>query len=469
MNEIDSVVKEIETYCREHGIAESTFGRLAVGNSKLMTRLRSGKGITLKTLQRVREFMLNQRHQPSLPSTARPISASILPRAAVVPAAGSVEIEEKNLERPFRFYDNRQKYLTFVYTCNEKIAIARRAAKELQQIQPGPPGLRLFDAGTGDGLVLTEVVRTMHHRYPTVPFFVNGKEISDENARLCLEKMPDRFCEHPAMVLVISNLRYNEAPSLRPADVRETAALNWIEVPLRGESSYGFAQQIAELEQTLNEGWATRRSETSGNPVCIRPSVLVMYREDHRLLLDQLIPRFNQVNRQYDLILASHPWRASESAQTKVRNILAPLTRSLAPGGRLLAVQGYGEDPGHEILQEEWPGAEPFTIRRHELLRVLKDHLGRESDIYNFNAFSDNKALFQYQMHTLPAEITENLGTSTLLAAWNAAIYVGQIEDEKLEAAIAKGTYLNATRKVLRKNGGLWFNDECFVVSRSRT
>ncbi len=32
---------------------------------------------------------------------------------------------------PFRFYDNRQKYLAFVNTCNEKSAVARRAAHEL--------------------------------------------------------------------------------------------------------------------------------------------------------------------------------------------------------------------------------------------------------------------------------------------------------------------------------------------------
>ncbi len=32
---------------------------------------------------------------------------------------------------PFRFYDNRQKYLAFVTTCNEKSAIARRATHEV--------------------------------------------------------------------------------------------------------------------------------------------------------------------------------------------------------------------------------------------------------------------------------------------------------------------------------------------------
>ncbi|MBI2970097.1 MAG: hypothetical protein HYY36_05100 [Gammaproteobacteria bacterium] len=465
MGELESLIREIEEYCRSGGVAESTFGRLAVGNSKLMTRLRSGKGVTLKTLQRLREYM--ERHRA--PAGSSPIVKFERPAAAAATTLVPDAATDSQFEQPFRFYDNRQKYLAFVYTCNEKITIARRAARELQHVQPGPPGLRVFDAGTGDGLVLTELMRDMHHRYPTVPFFINGKEISDENTRLALEKMPDRLCEHPATVLVLSNMRYSEAPSLRPADVHQAAAQNWIEVALRGHSSQDFAVQIAGLEKMLKEGWATRRSESTGNPVCIRPSVLILYREDHRLLLDTLIPRVNDARRQYDVVIASHPWRAREAAEGKVRKILAPLTHSLAPGGRLLVVQGYGDDPGHEILREEWPGEAPFTVRRHELLRALKEQLGRDASTYNFNAYSDNKALFQYRMHTLPAEINQNLGTSTLLAAWNAAIYVGQVEDEKLETAIARGTYLNSTRKVLRKHGGLWFNDECFVVSRSRS
>ena len=34
-------------------------------------------------------------------------------------------------DTPFRFYDNRQKYLQFVTTTNEKWKVAERAAKEL--------------------------------------------------------------------------------------------------------------------------------------------------------------------------------------------------------------------------------------------------------------------------------------------------------------------------------------------------
>jgi hypothetical protein len=71
-------------------------------------------------------------------------------------------------------------------------------------------------------------------------------------------------------------------------------------------------------------------------------------------------------------------------------------------------------------------------------------------------------------MHTLPSEIGDRIGTSTLYAAWNAAIYVNQVEDERLDSVVQTGAYLEATQAVLQKYGGLWFNDETFVVSRRR-
>ena len=71
-------------------------------------------------------------------------------------------------------------------------------------------------------------------------------------------------------------------------------------------------------------------------------------------------------------------------------------------------------------------------------------------------------------MHTLPSEISDRIGTSTLFAAWNAAIYVNQIEDERLDSVVAGNAYLEATQEVLQKHGGLWFNDETFVVVNRR-
>jgi hypothetical protein len=78
------------------------------------------------------------------------------------------------------------------------------------------------------------------------------------------------------------------------------------------------------------------------------------------------------------------------------------------------------------------------------------------------------RSLFRYDMHTLPSEISETIGTSTLFAAWNAATYVAQIEDHRLSEAIRSGAYLEATKEVLYKHGGLWFWDESYVISRKR-
>jgi len=369
---------------------------------------------------------------------------------------------------PFRFYDNRQKYLAFVNTCNEKSAVARRAAQELAQLRPTPPAVRIFDAGMGDATVLARLMRSTHRSFPTVPLLVVAKEISLEDVRLGLEKMPDRFFEHPATVIVITNLNYAEAPRLMPRDLASAAALNWQEVRLQGNSASEYGEQIEALGQTLTYGWQTRPSPKSGNPVYVRPSVLVIYREDHKFLLDAVIPRPGRVFETYDLIVASQPWRARMHAQFKAQKVLAPLARSLAPGGRLLTIQSCGHDPGIEIIQRLWPGENPFTVDRHALLDALKAELGRDARDFTLTAPSDDKSLFRYEMHTLPSEIGDRIGTSTLFAAWNAAIYVNQIEDERLDTAVMNSRYLEATQAVLIKHGGLWFNDETFVVSRKR-
>ena len=96
----------------------------------------------------------------------------------------------------------------------------------------------------GDGTVLTGVMRQMHRRFPTMPFYIVGKEISVEDVRLCLEKMPDRLFEHPATVLVVTNMHYSEAPSLQPRSMQAAATLNWMEIPLSGNTSHEFHEQI---------------------------------------------------------------------------------------------------------------------------------------------------------------------------------------------------------------------------------
>ncbi|HEX9461201.1 MAG TPA: hypothetical protein VGB82_01255, partial [Alphaproteobacteria bacterium] len=387
---------------------------------------------------------------------------------AAAPSAPATARSDESPERNFRFFDNRQKYLLFVHTCSEKWVVAERVGLELANIHPRPPAVRLFDAGVGDGTVLTRVMRSMHQRFPAMPFYITGKEISLEDVRLSLEKMPDRFYEHPATVLVMTNLYYAEAPWLVPNSVTAASSLIWREVALTGNTASDFDAQITALQPFLAENWRAGVSKTSGNPVYERPVVLILYRDDHRFLLDSVIPRRGATRADYDLVIASQPYRARASLEFKAKKVISPLARSLGPGGRLLAIHSHGNDPGLEIIRNIWPNEDPFVHDRHQLLKAVKAELGSAGRELNFNAYADARSLFRYDMHTLPNEISNAIGTSTLFAAWNAAVYVAQIEDARLEEVISDRRYLAATRDALMKHGGLWFWDESYVISRKR-
>src|SRR6266568_4399175 len=416
-------------------MAESTFGRRAVNDGKLVSRLRIGGRVTMETVERVRTFMSEHRSIETRGLVRlRSSAGSLTDTGGVVPdpprlamPSGAKDESKTN----FRFYDNRQKYLLFVSTCSEKWVVAQRVGMELANIHPRPPAVRVFDAGVGDGTVLARVMRAMHQRYPTMPFYIVGKEISLEDVRLALDRMPDRFFEHPATVLVMTNLYYSEAPWLTPKSVTAATSLVWKEVALTGATSSEFEQQITELQPFLNEHWRASVSKTSGNPAYAKPVVLVLYREDHKFLLDQVLPRRGVARADYDLVIASQPYRARASAEFKATKVLAPLARSLAPGGRMIAIHSHGRDP-------------------------------------DFNAYADNRSIFRYEMHTLPEEIGDAIGTSTLLAAWNAAVYVAQIEDQRLSEVMGDRGYLEATQDVLYRHKGLWFLDESYVISRKR-
>ena len=145
----------------------------------------------------------------------------------------SLTSETSNSGQPVRFYDSREKYLLFVTTTDEKWAIAQRINEELDKLKPKPPALRLFDAGMGDASVISHVLRAMHDRFPEIPFLAAAKEISMEDVRLGLEKMADRFAEHPQMVLVITNMRYAEAAQLYPKNPDEQANLKRWDIALK--------------------------------------------------------------------------------------------------------------------------------------------------------------------------------------------------------------------------------------------
>ena len=393
--------------------------------------------------------------------------AKTVTKKTKVTASKSSKTVTKEKERAFRFFDNREKYLMFVTTCSEKTAVAERIGQELKHVKPGEQALRVFDAGMGDGSVLSYVMRHMHREFTHIPWVVVGKEVSMEDARMSLEKLSDRLSEHPETVFALTNMYYSEAPRLRPNSLAAASSLNWHQVALDGDTSHQFAQQIAGLHDILASDWQVKSSPKTGNPMYERPSVLIVYRKDREFLLKPLIPKPGEIEGKYDLVIASQPYRARTDVKIKVKNVIAPLARAIAPGGRMVTVQSYGNDPGLEIINNIWPDEKPFKTSRDALLKEAKAQLNESDDRdLVFRNIADKQSLFKYHLHTMPSEVGSNIGTSTILAAWNAAVYVAQIEDSRLADIMTHGDYLKAARDVVQKHSGLWFNDESFVISR---
>ena len=460
----DQLLTAVIEFCKEHKMAESTFGRKAVNDGKFVSRLRTGARVTPETFEKVKKFINSSGNVKSIQIDNQ--NLHVLPKEDNVDDKNIFDEKSKSKKKNFRFFDNRQKYLLFVSTCSEKEVISKRIGMELGHIKPKPPAIRIFDAGMGDGTVLAGVMREMHHRYPTMPFYISGKEISLEDVRICLSKMSDRLFEHPASVLVFTNLFYSEAPWLKPKSMASSNSMVWKEVALQGGSSHEFAEQLNELRGFLDENWQAGHSPKTGNPIYERPTVLIIYREDHKFLLSDVIPKQDVKKADYDLVLASQPYRLRVSSEVKSRNVILPLVRSLGKGGRIIGIHSSGDDPGHQILKEIWPNDNPFVSDRHSLLKAVKNELGSDARHYNIKANSDNRSIFKYTMHSLPSELEASIGTSTLFAAWNAATYVGQIDEQRLEAAMKSVDYLSITQKALKKYGGLWFNDESYTISR---
>ena len=362
---------------------------------------------------------------------------------------------------PARFFDTRAAYSMFVTATDEKSVVADQIGRELSRLNVRQPGIRVFDAGMGDGSLLTQLMRHLHQAFPFIPWLVVAKEISIEDVRQALARLPDRFLEHPEMVFVVTNHHFRDAPSLP-----SPAGTVWREVALEGATTNAFTEQIEDLFGQLADDWKVRTSQVTGNPLYVSPAVLVLYRTDRRFLLEAMIPApGGKARRQYDLMIASQAYRARTPAEVKVRNVLVPLAKALAPGGRLVGVHARGDDPGLEIIRSVWPGEDPFRHRRQAILAEAATQLSDHDDL-SFPELSDADAVFQFRLHTMPSEEAEHIGTSSIVAAWNAATYVAQIDEARLAEATSTGVYLDATRHVMQRYGGVWWNNERYLITR---
>ena len=367
-----------------------------------------------------------------------------------------------NMAEEVRFFDNRQRYLLFVTTTNEKAVIAEKLSHIINELKPVKPALKIFDAGVGDGAVLMNVLRIAHQKFPTVPFYVSCKDVSMEDARITIEKLADRFVEHPNMVFTISNLHYSEAGHLKSNNESKQQNMNWSSIALDGDSSFGFYEQLRQLGPLLKENWRVEENK-QGNTTYENPSVICIYRKDHEFTLDQIIPSKNESINEFDLVIVSQAYRSRASVEKKVNNVIKPMVNLLAPNGKMVAFHSYGNDPGLNAINQLWPDENPFPNKGHDIIQYMKNNLGNE---LNGKIHFREPEIFEYKLRSQPNEINSGIATSLVFSAWNACTYVAQISDQMVKEKEADQSYIKCIEDIIRDHDGLWFYDEMLVADR---
>ncbi len=62
----DQLLTEIDAYLAVAQVAATTFGRLAVNDGKFVGRLRAGKGVTIRTVERARKYIADNQPNTAL-------------------------------------------------------------------------------------------------------------------------------------------------------------------------------------------------------------------------------------------------------------------------------------------------------------------------------------------------------------------------------------------------------------------
>jgi hypothetical protein len=439
-----------------------------VNDGKLASRLRNGGRITTETLDRIRGFMASHQGKPAL---SRPLVIERRHRCArrIAPTGRCRSRPASNdPQRNFRFFDNRQKYLLFVNTCSEKWVVASRVALELGNIHPRPPAVRVFDAGVGDGSVLVRSLRSMHDRFPAHAVLRGRQGDQPRRHPPHLAEDGGPFLEHPQTVLVLTNLAYADAPWLAVKSLSAASSMVWHELPLTGSTAHKFESQIMDLGAVPRRELEGGREPEDRQPRVRAAVVLVIYREDHKFLLDPIIPKPGGTVANYDLIIASQPYRARASVDFKAKRVIAPLARALGPAGGYSRSIPTGNDPGMEIIREGLAGDNPVHHRPPPDPQSREARAGPAGRDLNFNAYAITARCSATRCTRCPRRCPSRSARRPRSRPWNAAIYVAQIEDDRLGSVVSDGRYLDATREVLRKHNGLWFYDESYVISRRR-
>lgn len=361
-----------------------------------------------------------------------------------------------------RFFDDRLKYLSFIQNTEEKKAISEKIFAHVAGLSENKSYLRILDAGTGDGTIFSNIIKSFHKHHPYTSLLITGKEISYEDLKNTLEKMPDRFVEHPNLLITMTNVKFSELGLIESSKKIKDKKVKEFNLVLKSNNSFDFNSQMTSrlLSNFIKKNWGIEidnKNKTSySNPCIIR-----VFREDNKKQLEKFLKN-NYKNNNYDLIVASQAYRAAASVEVKVKNVIAPLMRLLNKSGKLLVTHTCGGDFIQKVLKLAFKEKEAFPNTAKDIIEYLRNNPIGENNIYNFS----KPINYYFKFKRTPDQTVTELFGHNVDSKWANILYVGQIPEKDILILEKNLTLMNRVKKTIDDCDQIQFKNELFSITK---
>ncbi len=363
-----------------------------------------------------------------------------------------------------RFFDDRLKYLSFIQNTGEKKAISKKIYPYIRNLTQNKSYLRILDAGTGDGTIKSNIIKSFHRYHPYTSLLITGKEISYEDLKNTLEKMPDRFVEHPNLLITMTNVKFSELGLIESSKKIKNKKIKEFNLVLKSDNSFDFNDQISgiSLSNFIKKYWGIE-IDNKGRTSYSNPCIIRIYRKDNERHLKQFLKN-DYKNNNYDLIIASQAYRAASSVKAKVNNVIGPLMRLLNKSGKLLITHSCGGESIQKVLKLAFKDKEAFPNNAKDVIEYLKDNQFGVNNIYNYSKPSS----YFFKFKKAPDQtVTELFGHNTD-AKWANILYVGQIPEKDIMKLEKNPRLQNKVKRTIESFREIQFKNELFCITKKR-
>lgn len=361
-----------------------------------------------------------------------------------------------------RFFDDRLKYLSFIQNTGEKKAISERLYPYISKLPKNKSFLRILDAGTGDGTINSNLIKGFHRYHPYSSLLMTGKEVSFEDLKNTIEKMPDRFVEHPNLLVTMTNVKFSEIHNVENLKRINSKKIKSFDLVLKSNNSFDFNKQItgASIGNFIKRNWGIEINKL-GKTSYANPCIIKIYREDHKKYLMPFI-NLKYDNNKYDLVVASQAYRAASSVKMKVNNVIKPLMNLLNEGGSLIITHSIGGKSIQKILKSAFSDFEAFPNNANDIINYLKENA---SD-YKSKFIFAKPVIYDFNFRKSPDHKVTELFGNAIDSKWANILYVGQVPEKHILKIEKNKKLFDDVKKLIHQTKEIYFENEIFKIKK---